>query len=113
MLNELQPADESNADRKALVATPQRFGVLPTRWFWSDDENWRLVRGGFAMFAAIVIIVVGTSGLPIYLVATLPPVVIILALGLLERYIRQRAKARVSAHGDARPLSPASVDDDE
>jgi len=75
-----------------LLDHPQRFGILPTKWFWydNDQENWRRVRWWFFVPLFITMAAVYATG-NMLLFATVPPVVLVLMTGLLEKYIRHRA----------------------
>ena len=93
--------------RRDLLDHPQRFGFLPTRWFWNThDINWRRV-GWTITFAELVAMLVfwGTEwGFWIALF-----VVPVIAQGLFERNLRRRALAHTSiAHALV-----ASAEDDE
>lgn len=79
-------------ESKYLVAHPQMLGIIPTWWFWSDHENWWLVRGPASVLVGVVAFVVAISGLPPLLAGLAAVVTFILAIGLLERYIRRHAR---------------------
>lgn len=80
------------SEPKYLVAQPQRLGIIPTWWFWSDQDNWWLVRGPASVLVGIVAFVVAVSGLPPLLAGLTAIVTFIFAIGLLERYIRRHAR---------------------
>ena len=89
-----EPAHELGSQierRRCLTAHPQRFGIVPTWWFWGDPDNWALVRGPAAVLVGVITFAVGLSGLPLALAAILAPLSFLLAVGLLERYIRREA----------------------
>lgn len=81
------------AKPKYLVDRPQRLGMMPTWWFWNDRDNWRLVRAPFAMLAAVAVVAVNLLDLPIALAAIVASAAIFLAMGVLERFVRRKAKA--------------------
>ncbi|MFO7565505.1 MAG: hypothetical protein R6X02_22880 [Enhygromyxa sp.] len=80
---------------RSLLDHPQRFGILPTKWFWRDNdrENWRRIRWWFFVPLLITMAAVYSTG-NMLLFMTVPPVVMVLLLGLLEKYIRHRATKR-------------------
>jgi hypothetical protein len=88
------PLRVPEAKRGYLLDHPQPLGFLPTRWFWNDPENWRLVRWGYAsgLFAMLLIAMLVFSNF--WLVWMMPIAAAYLGFGLLERYIRRRAMAR-------------------
>lgn len=93
----------------ALLDHPQPLGILPTRRFWSDPENLRVVRIPQAIIAGILVVVISLLELPSWWVAGLAAAgSIALMQGLFERYIRQAAKRRFRS----RPESPALAEDD-
>lgn len=82
----------------ALVDHPQRLGILPTRWFWRDPDNWKLVRGPFAVLSAVVIVLVVSFVRPVLLAGAVGCGVVGLAQGLLERYLRKQVLERRRLH---------------
>jgi hypothetical protein len=96
-------------ERRYLLERPQLLGIIPTRWFWRDMENWRLVRWPFGIFVAIMVVVL-SLGSPHPIVAGLiAGGTVFLAQGLLERYIRKQAlKRRALAEHSNQPLPPSA-----
>jgi hypothetical protein len=80
-----------------LLERPQPLGILPTRWFWNDRENWRQVRWMFGLLAMGTVMLLSVTSLPLLASVLIAPSVIILANGLLERYIRRKALERRKA----------------
>jgi hypothetical protein len=86
---------------RSLLATPQRWGVLPTAWFWNRFSNWKhlVPLGAVATAVLLPLLVVFfklTGGIHhpmLFLFAMVAGGE--LGLGLLERYIRKRAMARL------------------
>lgn len=87
--NELEIRDE----RKSLVSRPQVLGIIPTWWFWSDEQNWRLVRVPASALAAVAIFIVSLAGLSPIAAGLAAFVAFILGIGTLERYIRRQTKS--------------------
>lgn len=83
--------------------TPQRFGILPTRWFWKDRSNRRLVGWAFAAVAVASMLIKDLLGLSIWTHAAILIVALLLTEGLLERYIRRQAAKRRLALATAEP----------
>ncbi|MFO7563053.1 MAG: hypothetical protein R6X02_10460 [Enhygromyxa sp.] len=88
----LQPKRE-----RYLLERPQPLGILPTRWFWNERENWREVGWMFGLLAMGTVMLLSFISLPPLASVLLAPSVIILANGLLERYIRRKALERREA----------------
>jgi hypothetical protein len=93
----------TDQEPRCLMSSTQRLGFLPTRWFWKDKRNRRLVAWLYGAVAFVTIeigahigahpLIVGAS-----LLLTLP-----LAEGLLERYVRRQVmKRRALAEPDER-----------
>jgi hypothetical protein len=80
-----------------LLDQPQRFGLLPTWWFWNRKDHWALVRGGFALLAGATVFVVSLLDLTPLAAGLVAALTITLALGLLERGIRLRVRKRLAA----------------
>lgn len=87
--------------QRSLLARPQRLGVLPTMWFWQDAQNWRLVRVPFVVLLVTTTLILMLVEAPVWAVLLLPSVPFLLALGLLERYVRARAAAARRANESA------------
>ncbi len=95
--------DLTRGSPASLLRTPQRLGILPTWWFWNDDERQRLLMplslvtmlpmGLLYFFATFRM---GNLGFwllyPIFMVA--PPM---LLMGLVERHIRRQLRRRIAA----------------
>ncbi|MFO7562423.1 MAG: hypothetical protein R6X02_07250 [Enhygromyxa sp.] len=79
-------------DFESKHPSPQRFGVLPTRWFWTDRGNRRLTRVQVAALAGVLLLSFGVFGLPMILGA-LPALLFFFGLGLIERQVRRKALA--------------------
>ncbi len=79
-------------EHEPLVAHPQILGIIPTWWFWSDENNWWLVRGPASVLVGVVAFIVAVSGLPPLLAGLTAICTFVLAIGLLERYIRRHAQ---------------------
>jgi hypothetical protein len=90
--DELQLAH--NDRKRYLLEKPQRFGIVPTLWFWNDKETLRLVRWPVAMWLFVLIVVM--SALPLHPAVMIPTfmVVYFLGLGSLEKYVRHQALKR-------------------
>ena len=98
MSNEIQIAETEPGEvpERYLLDRPQRFGILPTWWFWQDKANWRIARVPVLLImeaAVLAVLLLGLS-LPYYAIALVPTFALIFTLGLLERYIRRRATKR-------------------
>jgi hypothetical protein len=76
---------------RCLVTEPQRLGIVPTWWFWSDPDNWALVRAPAAVLVGFITLAVAVAGLPPLLATIVAPLTFLCAVGLLERYIRHAA----------------------
>lgn len=92
-----------------FLETPQRLGILPTLHFWNRRDVWKSGRWLFAPLAGASALLTGLAAtavdpwlLPLVGLANGLPVV--LAHGLLERYIRRkvRERARLGAGSDRR-----------
>lgn len=73
------------------MAESQRLGIIPTWWFWSDPDNWALVRAPAAVLVGVITLTVALAGLPPLLATIVAPLTFLCAVGLLERYIRHAA----------------------
>lgn len=97
----IQKLATSVADSEVLDR-PQPLGVLPTRRFWAcetvREETNRAVVIGAAFVMLLPVFV--DFGLPWYVMAAIPLVVLTPVFGLFERYIRRRARA-IRAAGEA------------
>lgn len=87
-----------------MLDRPQRLGILPTWWFWSDRENWRLVRWPFAIAVAALVLALAALSLAPALEFVVLVSAYVLALGSVEKYIRHQAMKR-------RALAAAEVPD--
>jgi hypothetical protein len=83
--------------RPSLLARPQRWGVLPTWWFWQEPENARLIAvpGALLLIAATLGLIL--TGAPVWLVLLGSAMPYLLGLGLFERFIRRSARRRRDA----------------
>jgi hypothetical protein len=91
----------------SLLDQPQRLGIVPTWSFWRG-ENGRLVRVPSAIAGGTLVVALGLSGLPWFVVGPLGAAAYTLLLGALERYLRHGVRQRrLAALGD----SNASVGD--
>jgi hypothetical protein len=93
---------------RCLVAKPQRLGIVPTWWFWSDPDNWALVRGPAAVLVGVITFAVAIAGLPPLLAAIVAPLTFLCAVGLLERYIRHAVGRRDPAGPNTADACPSS-----
>jgi hypothetical protein len=89
--NDLQRAG-GNANR-SLLDRPQRLGILPSYWFWKQ-ENPPAIRWGFALLAAVTVYLTVMLADSVITAAIIPPLVLLLAQGLLEKYVRRQAMKR-------------------
>jgi hypothetical protein len=97
-------------NRHYLLEQPQSLGVIPTRWFWRDGANWRLVRWPLAILVASMVVVLGFVRLNPFVEGLIAGAVIALAQGLLERFIRKQAcKRRALAEASAARLPPGPI----
>lgn len=102
-----RPASE--VDRPpALLDHPQPLGILPTRRFWRDPENFRIVRIPHGILVGVLLLVVHLLNLPWWGVVLAIAGGIVLMQGLFERCIRQAAKRRFRS----RPEPPALAEVD-
>jgi hypothetical protein len=77
-----------------LLSKPQLLGILPTWWFWGDPENWELVARPL-MPIYVVTTMVALFVMPHPMLALIAPTaVLVLLLGVLERYIRRQVRKR-------------------
>jgi hypothetical protein len=97
------------AKERRLLDHPQPLGILPTWWFWNDRKNWRLVGWGFGLLAAIVVLVLPIFHLHPLVGGAIAAAVVVLANGLLEKYIRRQALKR-RALADAALAGEKDVD---
>ncbi|MFO7563576.1 MAG: hypothetical protein R6X02_13095 [Enhygromyxa sp.] len=86
-----------------LMDHPQRLGILPTWWFWSDRKNWRPVRWPFAIAAAAMVLALAVVSLPPALEFGILMTAYFLALGSVEKYIRHQALKRRALAGAEAP----------
>jgi hypothetical protein len=99
----LAGADDQAPDRPGRhLETPQRFGLLPTLNFWNRRDVWKSARWltapvtGASMLAT-AIIAPAVDPWMVSLVGLACGVPVILAHGLLERYLRRRLRERRSS----------------
>jgi hypothetical protein len=96
-------ADESAPPRPGrYLETPQVLGILPTLHFWNRRDVWKSGRWLFAPLAGASALMTGLAStavdpwlVPLVGLASGLPVV--LAHGLLERYVRRRVRERARA----------------
>lgn len=93
MTNELQKTGDET-EPGFLLERPQRLGFLPSWWFWNQKENWRLIRLPMVLLVLVVFVALELVSLPPLLGAVTVAVTLTLALGLAERYVRQKALTR-------------------
>lgn len=93
--------------RRALLDYPQPLGIVPTRRFWTDRENLRLVRIPQAIIAGVLVLVILLLDLPWWGAGLAAMGTMLLMEGLFERYIRYAAKRRFRS----RPAPPALAED--
>lgn len=80
----------------SLALPAQPLGFLPTRAFWRNPEHQRRTQPLLPIAAATLVIAVVLADLPrwaLWATIAIPPVVLILGLGLFERHIRRRGEA--------------------
>lgn len=89
---QLAKTETREVPARYLLDRPQRLGIIPTWWFWQDKANWRIARVPvlLIMEAAVLAVLLAGLSLPYYVLALIPTLVLMLTLGLLERYIRRR-----------------------
>jgi hypothetical protein len=95
-------SDLARSSPASLLRTPQRLGILPTWWFWNDDERQRLLLplslvtalplGPILFFMTINMGL--SSWLPIAILLVVYPT---LLMGLVERHIRRQLRRRIAA----------------
>lgn len=85
----------TEAKPRSLLDRPQPLGILPTYWFWRDPETSKLARWLMAPLAGVTVLVIVLASNFHPLVAGLVAAsVMVLANGLLERYVRHQATKR-------------------
>lgn len=89
----MDTATEEQAER-SLMANPQPLGLLPTRWFWQDRRNRRIVAAMSAAISFITIVIGGLIGAHPLVVGASLLLTLPLAEGLLERYVRRQVMKR-------------------
>lgn len=77
--------------RPALLDVPQPLGFLPTRRFWNDPENVRLVDHVRVVLVGVAVIVAAALSPSWWVAGLAGVVVVVLVHGLLERCIRWAA----------------------
>jgi hypothetical protein len=96
----------------ALLDVPQPLGFLPTRRFWGDLENVRLVDHVRVVLVVVTVIVVGALSPSWWFAGLAGAGSVVLVHGLLERYIRQAAKRRFrSPHKQTELIEDSSTPD--
>lgn len=95
--------------KPAYLDRPQRFGFLPTLAFWNRRDVAKANGPMLAVFVVLWLLLLGTLadhlllvGWPRRLAAGLGPY---LFLGLLERYLRKRLRARRAMLTPSRPAA--------
>src|SRR5690606_659183 len=85
----------TEAKPRSLLDRPQPLGILPTYWFWRDPETSKLGRWLMAPLAgATVLVVVLASSFHPLVAGLVAASVMVLATGLLEKYVRHQATKR-------------------
>ena len=77
-----------------MLDHPQRLGILPTWWFWNDRENWRHVGWAFGALVVVMSIVLAFVQLRPLVAGLIAGLTILLAQGLLEKYVRGQMMKR-------------------
>ncbi len=90
--------DVASTEHGALVDHPQPLGILPTRWFWKDKANRSLVRWPYALLLWVTLMVIAVLEPPLWAWILASVIAAELWLGLIERYIRYKAKQRCRSH---------------
>ncbi|MFO7566893.1 MAG: hypothetical protein R6X02_29890 [Enhygromyxa sp.] len=91
MTDELEhPAPPS----RSLLDRPQPLGILPTRWFWTDRKNRRLAGWLFGALVFMMLVMLNAFALHPVLDAVIIAAVLLVARGLLEKYVRHKALQR-------------------
>ncbi|MFO7567535.1 MAG: hypothetical protein R6X02_33130 [Enhygromyxa sp.] len=91
MTDQLQPSNDKPP--QSLLEHPQRLGILPTQWFWKQ-QNPPAIRWGFALLAGLTVGVTLLLTDSVLVAGLVPPLVLVLANGLLEKYIRRQVLKR-------------------
>jgi hypothetical protein len=87
-------ASDIQRRERSLLDRPQRLGILPTWWFWNDRENWRHVGWAFGALVVVMSIVLLFVELSPLVAGLIAGSTILLAQGLLEKYVRRQVIAR-------------------
>lgn len=77
-----------------MIEHPQRLGVLPTWWFWTDRHSLRLVGPGFGVIPAVTLVALGLLGMHSLVGGGLAGAGVVLIAGLLEKRGREQAIER-------------------
>jgi hypothetical protein len=80
--------------RPALLDTPQPLGFLPTRRFWNDLENVRLIDRARVTLIFVSLIVLAQFRFPWWVAGLAGAASVVLVHGLLERCVRWAAWRR-------------------
>jgi hypothetical protein len=95
---------------RSLLDTPQPLGILPTRWFWADRKNRRLAGWLFGTLVFVMLVILNAFALHPVLDAAIIAAVLLLARGLLEKYVRHKTLQRRRAL--AEHLAPKALSGD-
>src|SRR4029079_1377930 len=78
-----------------MLRSSQPLGFLPSREFWRDPENARLAVLPLSISVFVLIVVISALLDPAWWIAFLLfPTTMVLAQGLLERYVRREVQRR-------------------
>lgn len=90
--------------RRHLLDRPQRLGVLPTLWFWNDEQRHRLVLPLVLLmslpFTPLLFYLVVRFQLSLWLLPVVTVVWPFLVMGLVERHIRRALLRRALIEHD-------------
>ncbi len=93
-VTDTEPEHEAGARVPALLDHPQPLGILPTRRFWDDPVNKRVVKWPLAIMAAVLVLTIVLLDLPWWAAGLSAGGAMLLIQGSFERYIRHAAKRR-------------------
>ena len=99
----------TTAQPPAILDRPQPLGFLPTRRFWTDPGNRRVLRIPLMVLAGVVVFAIGVIELPWWAAGLAAMTTVILIQGLFERYIRRQAMRRFRPTA-AKPLPSQNPD---
>jgi len=85
---------EEPGGERFLMDRPQRFGILPTRWWWRQPASRRLLVWVFPPLTLAALLLGAQLGVHPIATAAILLVVLTIAEGLLEKYIRRQAMRR-------------------